>query len=132
MRVDADEIESLRARDLARLREGVAGADGRAELTVHRPRDEVRVRVHRDARRDAKPDRLGTAPAMREPGEPLDVVGAIDDEAPDARLESRRDLVVGFGIAVQLHPRRRKASPSRGLELTQRGDARIDTFTRDH
>ena len=42
---------------------------------------------------------------MRQPREPLDVVGAIDDEPPDPRLEGAGDLVVRFRVAVQLHPR---------------------------
>ena len=72
VRVDADEGEALRARDLACLSQGFARADRRAELAVDRPGDEVRVRVHLDAGRDAKPHRLRTAPAMCQPGEPLD------------------------------------------------------------
>lgn len=131
MRVDADERKPFRARDLARLGERFAGADGRAELAVDRPRDEVRVRIHLDAGRDAEPHGLRAAPAVCEPGEPLDVVRAVDNEAPDARLEGRGDLVVGLGVAVQLHPGHPKAGAPRGLELTQRGNARVDALTRD-
>src|SRR6266850_4836970 len=117
--VNADERKAFRARDLARLAERFAGADRRAELTVDRAGDEVWVRVDLDAGRDAEPDRLRTASAMRQPSEPLDVVGAIDHEAADAGLESGGDLVVGLGVAVQLHARRRKPGASCGLELSQ-------------
>ena len=69
--------------------------------------------------------------AVHKASEPLDVVSAVDHEAPDARHQGRGDLVVGLGVAVQLHPRHGKAGPPRGLELSERCDARIDSLTCD-
>jgi len=89
------------------------------------------MRIHLDSGRNPKPHRLRPAAAVREPRKPLDVVGPIDDEAPDARLECAGDLVVRFGVAVQLHPRYREAGSARRLKLPQRRDARVDALAGD-
>ena len=89
------------------------------------------MRVHLDARRDAEPDGLRPAPAVREPGEPLDVMRTIDDEAADTRRESPSHLIVGLRVAVQLHPRYRKSRAPRGLQLSERRDARVDALVGD-
>src|SRR5438876_3499021 len=128
VRVYADEGNALRLCDLSRLTESFAGADRCAELAVDRPRHEVRVRVHLDAGRDPEPYGLRPAPAVREPGEPLDVMRTIDDEAPHARREGPRDLVVGLRVAVQLHPRYRKSRAPGGLQLSEPRDARVDAL----
>src|SRR5437870_13872230 len=126
VRVYADEGNALRLCDLSRLGESFAGADRCAELAINRPRHQVRVRVHLDARRDPEPYGLRSAPAVREPGEPLDVMRTIDDEAADARRESSGNLVVRLRVAVQLHPRYRKTRAPRGLQLSERRDAGVD------
>ena len=131
VRVYADEGNALRLCDLSRLGESFAGADRCAELAVDRPRHEVRVRVHLDARRDTEPYGLRPAPAVREPGEPLDVMRTIDDEATDARRESFGNLVVRLRVAVQLHPRYRKTRAPRGLQLSERRDAGVDALVGD-
>ena len=129
--MDAYEREALRARDLARLRERVAGAERCAELAVHRPRDKVRVSVDLDAGRHAEPDRLTAAARRGKPREPLDVVRAVDDEAAYTRAKRPHDLVVGLRVPMQLDPRRRESRAARSLELAQGGDAGVDAFSRD-
>jgi hypothetical protein len=89
------------------------------------------VRIHLDAGRDAEPDGLRPAPAVRQPCESLDIVRAVDDEASDARLKRPGDLVVRLGVSVQFHTRRGEPRLPCSLELAERGDARIDTLACD-
>src|SRR5207245_5900088 len=126
VRVHADERETGSARDLARLGERFAGRDGRPELAVERPGDEVGMRFYSDSRRDAQPDRLRPPAAANERAEALDLVRAVDDDAADAGAERAAQLVVGLRVAVQLDARGREPGATRREELPERRDARVE------
>ena len=112
--------EQRQARDVRDLTRGGhrrAAGDGESELLVFVRGGDVLVRVRFDARRDADQDRGRRAQLSRELRQSIDLIGRVDDDATDARLE--RSPQLGDRLVVAVH-----RDAGRG-ELGAQGDGQL-------
>ena len=100
MGVDPDEPKILRRRDRATLRERIAAGDRCAELAIEHAGAQMRMRVSADAGRHTEPDVLRMCPPRDQAPQPVDLVGAVDDDPTDAEAQRGPQLLVGLRVPV--------------------------------
>ncbi len=91
----------------------------------------VAVRVGGDTRDDPHEHVLARA-VGDDRFQPVDVVGVVDDHQTDTVLHSKRDLLVGLGIAVQHDQSRIHSRLQRGQDLATPGHVEADALLDHH
>ena len=91
-----------------------------AELRSFMTGQYVSVRVGSYARNDADQDILDASGRLNRL-EPVDIVGAIDNDQPDATVDCDRDLFGGFGVSMKHDQRRIDAGLESGEDLAAAG-----------
>ncbi len=77
-------------------------------------------------------DQYGLRPAGRHGRlQPVDVVGVVHGDQPDAVFDGHRDLLVGLRVAVQHDQRRIDARLQRSEDLAAAGDVETETLLDD-
>ena len=97
--------------------QGLAGADGDAELHIHTPGVHRLVGVRVDARRDAQQDLLLYSALAGFGVQGLQLLHAVHDEAAHALLQAVPDVLIRLAAAVEPDPLCRKARRERGMDL---------------
>ncbi len=126
--VEADEVHRRRPLRPQRGALGVAVGEVEAELGVVLPGGDVRVRVGVDSRRDTQQDvRSGQALAV-EGVEAIELVEAVDDDAPHAGGDRQPQLVAALVVAVHDARRGRHSCSEDDVQLATTGDVEQQTL----
>ncbi len=124
--VQADQLEPRRGRDPVEQPRGVGERD--AELGLRAAGVHRRVREPGHARVHAHQDALAGG---RQAREPVDVVGAVDDDQADPGLQGGDEVGVALRVAVQQHVRGVEPRRQGDRQLAGRGDVAAQPLLRE-
>ena len=131
MTVKADEVHRVALGDAHRGVARRSARHGEAELRVVGTGGDVLVRVRFDARGHTH-EHPGPRKSTRDERlDAIELVDTVDDEPPDAQLEGKPQLELGFVVPVKHHPLGGKPRSVRDVRLAAGRDVEMKAFFGD-